>query len=66
MNDKPGVVFSRLNLGDDPIERNNFSLHVRVEDLQCEISRGQGAGNGDADAARSAGSILRLETTMGP
>ena len=67
VNDQSGVVLSRQNLGNDLVERHDLGFDVRIEDLERQVSRGQGARNGDLDPAQIVGDIgLRLETTIGP
>jgi hypothetical protein len=66
VDDEPGVEVARQNLRDDAIEGDGDGLDLRVEDLEREIGGGEGAGNGDLDAAQIFGRAAELETTMGP
>ena len=66
MDDEAGVEAARKDLGDDAIEGDGDGLDGRIEDFEREIGGGEGAGNGDLDAAESSRAIRRLDTIMGP
>ena len=57
VDDEAGIEVSGENFGDDLIEGDGDGFDGRVEDFEGEIGGGEGAGDGDLDAAE----IFRCE-----
>jgi hypothetical protein len=55
VDDEPGIVVAGQNGRDDLIEGDGLGADLGVEDFEREIGGGQGAGNGDFDAAQILG-----------
>jgi hypothetical protein len=66
VDDEAGVEVAGQNLGNDLVEGDGDGLEAGIEDLERQIGGGQGAGNGDLDAAQVGGCSGLLETIMGP